>query len=373
MLSNRVNNIKESGIRKVFELAVKNKGEYVNLSIGQPDFNVPDELKQSAVKAIRNNENNYAPTQGILPLREKIAEKLKNENQINSLADDIIITSGVSGGIFLLLASIVDPGDEVIITEPYFVMYKELLDFFQAKIIYLDTYPDFHIKPEKLKKLITKKTKALIINTPGNPTGAIFGRNELSQIAEICKKYNTLVISDEIYEKFDYECKFSSIGSIYNKTVTLNGFSKSQAITGWRVGYAHGPNEIIHAMNKLQQYTFVCAPTFAQHALAETFNPDISKEIEGYGKKRDYLFDGLKASFKLNKPEGAFYAFIKCPDGRKNFVEDCIKNKLLVVPSTSFSRRDDHFRVSFAVTGRELDKGVEILKALGQDSRGWHS
>jgi len=363
MLSKRIQKLEESGIRKIFKLATGNKGEYINLSIGQPHFSAPKKLKEAAKKAIDNDCNSYTPTAGLPKLKEQIAEKLKEKNNIKAEADDIIITAGVSGAIFLLMSAILDPEDEIIVPEPYFVLYKQVINFLEAKLVPLDTYPDFHIDVEKLEKLITSKTKAILLNSPNNPTGAVYPKQELEQIVKIAKKHKLLIISDEIYEKFDYENKFFSIGSIYKKTITLNGFSKSHSITGWRVGYAHEPKQIIEAMNKLQQYTFVCAPSFAQVALAEEFSPEIG-ELENYKKKRNFVYENLKDKYELNVSEGAFYAFVKKPADRKNFVEECIKNKLLVVSGDVFSDRDNYFRISFAVDEKDLKKGIEILLKL---------
>ena len=364
MLSNRINKIEESGIRKIFALAAGNRGRYINLSIGQPDFQVPKKIKQAAKKAIEKNNNSYTQTQGNMKLREKIVGKLNSENNIKAKSEEIIITAGVSGAIFLLFSSVLNPGDEVIVPDPYFVMYRQLLNFLDVKMMPLNTYPDFHLRGKRLEKLITRKTKTIIINSPNNPTGAVYGKDELGEAAKIARKHDLLVISDEIYEKYDYENKFFSIGSIYNNTVTLNGFSKSHAITGWRLGYAHGPKEIIRAMNKLQQYTFVCAPSFTQGALLNEFNADIKKEVKRYKDNRDFLYNSLKDKYKLNIPEGAFYAFIKTPDNQKDFIKKAIDNKLLIVPGNVFSKRDDYFRVSFAVDKETLKKGVEILSRM---------
>jgi aspartate aminotransferase/aminotransferase len=361
MLSERIKRIEESGIRKIFHLAVNNKGEYTNLSIGQPHFPASDSLKKAAKQAIDNNFNSYLPTAGLPSLQEKIVKKLERENQIKAIPDEIIITTGTSGGIFLALSSILDEGDEVILPDPYFVLYKEVLSFLGAKIVYHDTYPDFHLDANALEKLITPKTRVIIINSPNNPTGAVYSKEELGRIAEIAKKHDLIILSDEIYEKFDYDNKFTSIGGFYNKTITLNGFSKSHSITGWRLGYAHGPREIIAAMNKLQQYTYVCAPSVAQAAIDNDFDVDIEKELKAYKAKRDYAYDKLKDKYELNSPEGAFYAFIKAPNGQTNFVDKLIEKKLLVVPGQVFSHRGNYFRISFAATDETLERGVEIL------------
>ncbi len=361
-ISNRVNKIEESGIRKVFELATKGGNNLVNLSIGQPHFSTPISLKKVAKDAIENDFNSYMPTQGYLPLREKIVEKLFKRNKIKASVDEVIITSGVSGGIFLLFSSVLNKGDEVILFDPYFILYKQVLDFLGVKIILLDTYPDFRIDSKKLENLVTSKTKMIIINTPNNPTGIVYTQKELEGVAEVAKKHNLLIMSDEIYEEFDYDKKFFSIGSIYDKTITLNGFSKSHSITGWRVAYVHGNCEIISAMNKLQQYTFVCAPSFAQIALANDFEPkELKPEFDNYKKKRDFVYESLKNKYELNIPEGAFYAFIKIPKNRKDFIKEMLDKKLLIIPGDVFSLRDDYFRLSFAVTDEVLEKGIKIL------------
>lgn len=364
MLSRKINNIKPSNIRKMFELATKNKNEFINFAIGQPDFKVPQKLKVEAKKAIKNNFNTYSPTQGIPELRKQIANKLQTENKIKAKAENIIITSGVSGGLFLSLSAILDPQDEIIIPDPYFISYKEIVIFLGGIPVYLNTYPDFKINSQNLEKLITKKTKAIIINSPNNPTGAVISKKKIKEIAKIAKRHNLLVISDEIYEKFDYEKKFTSIGSAYKKTLTLNGFSKSYAITGWRIGYAHGPNELIQAMNKLQQYTFVCAPLPAQIALYNSKEINLEKEYKKYKNKRDLLCKKLDSKYEIYKPEGAFYLFIKIPKGHKNFINKLLEKKILVVPSESFSANKNYFRISFAVSDKDLKKGIKILNEL---------
>lgn len=363
-LSNRIGLIEESGIRRVFELAAKNKGDYVNLSIGQPHFETPKALKIAAQEAIEQNHNAYFPTLGSKELREKIVLKLQSENGIEAKLDEVMMTTGVAGGVFLALSATINPGDEVILPDPYFVLYKQILHYLGAKIVYLDTYPDFNLQADKLESLITDKTKMVVVNSPNNPTGRVYSKRTIKEIARVAKKHDLLVLSDEIYEKFNYRSHFFSIGSVYDKTITLNGFSKSHCITGWRVGYLHAPAEIVEAMNKLQQYTFVCAPSFAQQALTQTFDLDTSAFAEYYKKNRDFLCDSLNDKYEFELPQGAFYAFVKIPAGKKNFLETLLENKLLVVPSGVFSEKKGYFRVSFAAPFSELKKGVAILKKL---------
>jgi aspartate aminotransferase/aminotransferase len=361
-LSNKVNRIKESGIRKVFDMATSIGPDAINLSIGQPHFKTPFELKKAGQTAIRNNFNAYMPTKGYLPLREKIASKLNKENDIQADKEDIIITAGVSGGLFLLFSSVLNKGDEVILSDPYFVLYTEILKYLGVKIVLHNTYPDFRLKADKLEKLITKKTKMIIVNSPNNPTGIVYSQSELEELAQVAEKHDLLIVSDEIYETFDYKKKFFSIGSIYKNTVTLNGFSKNLSITGWRIGYAHGPSEIIEAMNKLQMYSFVCAPSVAERAVSQTMDADIP--VFDYTKNRDYLYSQLKDKYELSLSEGAFYAFVRVPEIIDDFYDKLIDQKLLIVPGNVFSDNNDYFRISFAVDFELLQKGVKILKNI---------
>ncbi len=361
-LSNRIEKLEESGIRKVFDLSTSVGKDAINFSIGQPHFKTPFELKKAGQTAIRNNFNAYMPTKGYLPLREKIAIKLDRDNDIKADKNDIIITAGVSGALFLLFSSVLNKDDEVILPDPYFVLYAEVLKYLGVKIVLHNTYPDFRLQANKIEQLITKKTKLIIINSPNNPTGIVYDQSELEELKEVAEKHDLLIVSDEIYEAFDYEKKFFSIGSIYKNTITLNGFSKNLSITGWRIGYAHGPSEIIEAMNKLQMYSFVCAPSFAQRAVSQVMDSGIP--VFDYKKNRDYLYSELKDKYELNVPEGAFYAFIKVPKNIDNFYDRLIKKKLLIVPGDVFSGNNDYFRISFALDFDLLKKGIQVLKDL---------
>ena len=364
MLSKRIQKLEESGIRKFFSMTAKNKGEYINLSIGQPHFSTPEKLKVAAKKAIDNNFNAYTQTSGTEKLKEQIIEKLQKQNNIDAKENEVMITAGASGAIFLALSAILDRGDEIIIPDPHFVLYKQVAEFLEAKPVFLDTYPDFHIKKEKLEDLVTPKTKVIFINSPNNPTGVVYSKEEIENIVEVAKKNNLIIISDEIYEKFDYEGKFFSPGSIYKNTITLNGFSKSHFITGWRVGFAHGPSEIIDAMCKLQQYTFICAPSLAQVALAEEFDSHLEENIKQYKRNRDFVYESLKDKYDIQKTEGAIFYFVPIPKNKDNFINDCLEKKLLVVPGSVFSKKNSHFRLSFAAQEDILQKGIEILKEL---------
>ncbi len=362
MIADRMKMIDSSGIRKVFDLAAKLENP-INLSIGQPDFDVPDEIKEVAIRGIRDGFNSYTVTQGIQELRDAVCEEYRNAHGVEF--EDIMITSGVSGGLTLAFMALIQEGDEVLLTDPYFVMYKHLPNLFGGKPVFIDTYPDFAVRAEKLEEKVTSKTKILVINSPANPTGRVYCADELREIAEFARKHDLLVISDEIYDHFIYDEPHETFAKYYEKTLLLNGFSKSSAMTGWRVGYAAGPHEVIEAMKTLQQYSFVCAPSFAQKAGVAALKLDISKQISEYRAKRDLIYNGLKDHFEVEKPGGAFYIFPKAPggDGVK-FVEKAIERSLLIIPGNVFSEQNSHFRLSFAATDEDIQKGIEILQDL---------
>ncbi|MBW7898120.1 putative N-acetyl-LL-diaminopimelate aminotransferase [Candidatus Brocadiaceae bacterium B188] len=364
MIADRMSEIDSSGIRKIFNLAQKMQNP-VNLSIGQPDFDVPEEIKTAAIKAIMDGANKYTVTQGIAELRDGISKQLQKHRGVN--AEDVIITSGVSGALTLALMVLINPGDEVLIPDPAFVSYKHLTKFCGGKPVFVDTYPDFQLTAARIQPHITKKTKALVMNSPANPTGILCTAHEIKEIAELARKHNLVVISDEIYHSYDYHHTFESIGKYYEKTLILDGFSKSFAMTGWRMGYAAGPTSIIAEMIKLQQYTFVCAPSFAQCALAISLETDVSHYIANYKKKRDLMYDGLKDRFRIVKPDGAFYFFPQVPWGTdEEFVASAVKNNLLIIPGSVFSERNTHFRICYTASEETIKCGIDILNTLAQ-------
>jgi len=365
IISNRAKLIDASGIRKVFALGATLENP-VDFSIGQPDFDTPQELKEEAIKAIQAGQNKYSQTVGDNLLREKIAGKVRKEFGWANPA--VLVTSGVSGGLLLAFLALIDPGDEVIIPDPYFVIYKQLVNMLGGRCVFVDSYPDFKLPVEKIAGGITAKTKMIIVNSPCNPTGAVYSEQEIKALAEIAAKKDILVISDQIYEKFCYDSSFSSIANHYEKTLLLRGFGKSYAMTGWRLGYvaAHESlKNVIEEMTKIQQYTFVCAPTPFQKAAIAALDYDTSDFVAAYRKKRDILYEGLKDRFEIVKPSGAFYAFVKAPGkSATEFVEKAIKNRVLIIPGNVFSEKDTHFRISYATSDQKIRQGVEILHRL---------
>jgi aspartate/methionine/tyrosine aminotransferase len=364
-LAARVSRIDSSGIRKIFALA-KTMKDPINLSIGQPDFDVPSAIKRAAHAAIDDGKNSYTLTQGIPELVHQVISEERLFTKRTYEAAQVLITSGVSGGLFLALLALVEDGDEVVIPDPYFVMYKHLTRLFGGVPVYLDTYDDgFGIDPAKLERLITPKTKLLLLNSPANPTGRILTKAELEGIARVCAKHGVLVVSDEIYRHFAY-VQMTSMAEIYPDTLVLVGHSKSFGMTGWRLGYAAGPKDIIEAMTKVQQYSFVCAPSVTQYAALACPHVDLSRHIADYREKRDLMYGMLKSGFEIGAPDGAFYLWAKAPKGYtgQSFVEKAIANNLLIIPGNVFSEKDSHFRICYTVPNDKLRAGAELLVKL---------
>lgn len=359
----RLDHLEMSGIRKMFEL-VQGMTDAVDFSLGQPHFETPDEIKKAAIDAIQRGFNRYTVTQGIPALREKLRAELTRKHGFQD--GGIMVTLGVAGGLFLAMSALVEEGDEVIIPDPYFVLYCQLVEFFGGKAVVLDTYPDFRVKPDKLEKLITSRTKILLFNNPVNPTGVAYPKEEVAAIAEVAKRRGVFVLSDEIYDAFSYDFPHESMLKHDHNALLLGGFGKTYAIPGWRLGFAAGPKEIIEKMTILQQFSFVCAPSPAQAAGVAALSMDMSKYIDEYRRKRDFVYNGLRDKYEVVKPQGAFYIFPKCPGGLddQTFIRKAIEHKVLVVPGGACSKRRTHFRLSFAASDEDLARGVEILNRL---------
>ena len=371
LITARALSVDASGIRRVFDLAAKVR-DPINLSIGQPHFDVPEPIRAAAARAIESGRNSYTPTQGIEPLITKINGQFDARFRTRSRWNDYgtIITSGVSGGLLLALMACAGPGDEVIVPDPYFVMYKQLAKLVGARPVFVDTYPDFQLTAERVEPHLTPRTRVLLISSPSNPTGAVTDEKNWSQLVELCTRRNVLLVSDEIYDVFCYEPVDTLVGprcpspaSLSDHILVLRGFSKTYAMTGWRLGYAVGPAPIVEQMKKLQQYTFVCAPSMVQHAGVTALDVDMSAEVAAYKRKRDRVIERLSSHFELTVPGGAFYAFPKAPAGwsGSQFVEAAIARNVLIIPGSVFSERDTHFRISYACEDAMLERGLDLL------------
>jgi aspartate/methionine/tyrosine aminotransferase len=374
MISARARAIDVSGIRRVFELGAKLENP-INFSIGQPDFAVPEPIKEAAIDAIRQDRNGYTLTQGDPDLREAVSRHLAGDVGWRCPSDDLalMVTSGTSGGLMLAFLSVLDPGDEVIVPDPFFVIYPALGVVAGAKVVYCDTYPDFRMTAQRVEPLITPRTKLLLINSPSNPCGVVLSGQELRDLVDLCDAKGVMIVADEIYDQFTYndareDGRCPSPARFTERMLLVRGFGKTYGCTGWRMGYAAGPRAIIEQMAKLQQYTFVCAPSIAQRGLIGALGLDVSAHVGAYEAKRDMVERVLGPVAEVVHPGGAFYAFVKVPPEvaatATAFVERAIERNVLLIPGCVFSSRDTHMRLSYAVPDDTLAAGLRIISEL---------
>ena len=364
-LADRTAKFDSSGIRKVFDLAAK-MANPINLSIGQPDFAVPDAVKEAAIAAIRGNKNGYSVTQGIPELLARLQQQV--DQQYGHADRRVLVTSGTSGALVLAVLAMINPGDEVIVFDPYFVMYPALVGMVGGRCVMVATYPDFRIDPQRVAAAITPRTKMILLNSPANPTGAVAGEADVRALAELAAKHDIALVSDEIYREFCYDDSLTSPAQWNDQTIVVDGFSKTYGVTGWRLGFIHGPSAIIDKLTMIQQYTFVCAPHPLQWAAVAALDVDMSDERTAYRGRRDLIVTGLQAAgYSVTKPGGAFYVFPAVPEGDgtgSEFVARAIAKELLIIPGGIFSGRDTHFRVSYAASEATICRGLEVLRQL---------
>jgi aspartate/methionine/tyrosine aminotransferase len=372
--SDRARAIDASGIRRMFELAAGLENP-INLTIGQPDFPVPRAIKDAVIDAIESDANGYTVTQGgPAALRSVKQHVSKNIGWLcDGIRTDAMLTSGTSGGLMLAALALLQKGDELIIPDPWFVLYPKLATFTGAKAIPCDTYPDFKLTAERVAPLITERTKALILASPGNPTGVVLDSHELGKLVALCQERGVLLISDEIYDEFTYQDALEdglcpSAARLWDQVLLIRGLGKTYGCTGWRLGYAAGPADLIDEMTKLQQFTYVCTPSMAQAAFKASDDVSMQKHVDEYQQRRDLVVRELGGLTKVTVPGGAFYAFVEVPKflglTGTHFAEKALERRVLVVPGAVFSERDTHFRISYAVTPEKLAEGLGILREL---------
>lgn len=372
LLSNKVLQLKPSGIRKFFDIANEVPG-VVSLGVGEPDFDTPFHIREAGIQALQTGKTFYTSNSGLQDLRNEICaytkEKIGNQYDPNT---EIMVTVGGSEAIDIALRTIINPGDEIIYIEPSFVSYLPCILMADGVPVPIELKPEnkFRLTKEQLERVITKKSKALILSYPNNPTGAVMEHNDLRELLEVIEKNNLLVISDEIYSELTYEKQHVSIASfpgMKDRTIVINGFSKSFAMTGWRLGYAIGNDEIIQQMIKVHQFTIMCAPTVSQYAAIDALRnskEDVCRMRESYNQRRRYLYYELnRLQLPCFQPEGAFYMF---PDIREfgmsseEFAIDLLgEEKVAVVPGSAFGDCGDGFvRMSYAYSISELKEAL---------------
>jgi aminotransferase len=362
LLAERSRQVEASGVRQIFELS-KTLPDPIDLSIGQPDFDVPEPIKAAACAAIVAGRNGYTLTQGMGELRERLRAEV--QRRFPDQKREVLVTSGTSGGLFLAMLALVNPGDEVVTTDPYFVAYPNHVALVGGRMVLVDTYPDFRLDPQRIEAAITPRTKVVVFSTPANPTGVTIDAEAARQIVEITLRRRIIIVSDEIYRGFCYDHPPISPAQFGDNVLVVEGFGKTYGMTGWRLGWVHGPPQLVEEMAKLQQFTYVCAPSMVQWAALTALDTDMSALVQTYRRKRDLMVEGLRDCYELVVPQGAFYLFPRAPGGDATaFVQQAIRQQLLIIPGRVFSRKDTHFRLSYAAPDAVLQRGLTVLRRL---------
>ena len=374
-LSEKITALKPSGIRKFFDIVSEMK-DAISLGVGEPDFDTPWHIRDEGIYALEKGKTFYTSNAGLKDLRIEISNYIKRTQGVGYNPDnEILVTVGGSEAIDIGLRAVINPGDEVIIPQPSYVSYEPCAVLAGAKpvIINLKAENEFRLKPDELLNAITDKTKILILPYPNNPTGAIMEEDDLRAIAEIIKEKDILVMSDEIYSALTYKEKHTSIASLdgmKERTILINGFSKAYAMTGWRLGYACGPKEIIEQMTKIHQFAIMCAPTTSQYAAVEALkhgDKDVEEMRQAYNQRRRFLLDAFrKMNLECFEPYGAFYVFpcikefgMTSEEFATRFLQE---EKVAVVPGTAFGECGEGFlRISYAYSLESLKLAIGRL------------
>lgn len=376
VLNPAVTEIKPSGIRKFFDIAATME-DVISLGVGEPDFQTPWSIRKAGINSLERGRTKYSANRGTIELRREIGAYLKRRYNLEYKPEtEILVTVGGSEAIDGAIRAIVAPGDEVIIPQPSYVCYEPITSLAGGVPVIIETKAenDFKVTPEELKNAITDKTKALILPYPCNPTGAVMEKEDLEKIAEILKGTNIVVISDEIYSELTY-CDYThvspaSIDDLWERTITVNGFSKAYSMTGWRLGYACGPEALMIHITKIHQYAIMCAPTTSQYAAVEALkNGDeaIEKMRAEYDRRRRLIVNGFnKLGLTCREPKGAFYAFPCIESTGLSSEEFCEKllesKKVAVVPGTAFGKGGEGFvRASYCYSTEHIIKALERI------------
>jgi len=373
-LAQRISSVPPSGIRKFFDV-IATMDDVISLGVGEPDFATPGHITQAGIRSLERGETSYTSNSGMLELREELSKHLSSLYGVDySPADELLITVGVSEALYLALLTAVDLGDEVIVPEPCFVSYKPGVIFAGGTPVTVEAKVEngFEITAAEIEGKITPKTKALLIGYPNNPTGAVMSRTRLEEMAALAEKHDLIVISDEIYDRLVYGVEhvcFSSLPNMRERTILLGGFSKTYAMTGWRLGYAAAPVHILDGMRKAHQYMIMCAPTTAQVAGIEALRNGeeaVQEMLAEYDQRRRVIVDGLNSiGMPCFEPQGAFYAFPSIQNtslSSEEFSEKLLfEQKVAVVPGTAFGEcGEGYVRCAYATSM------VNIEEALGR-------
>ena len=376
VLSNRVKNIKPSGIRRFFDIASTMEG-VISLGVGEPDFSTPWVIRKAAIKVLERKQVVYGPNLGIAALRQAIADKLKANHGVEyDAAEQIIVTVGGSEAIDLTIRGMIDPGDEVLVVEPCFVCYAPLVELVGGVAVPVPTRLEnnFKLTVEDLKDKMTDRTKLLILPFPNNPTGAIMTREDLEPIAEFLRGTDIMVLSDEIYSELTYgrkHCSIIELPDMAERTIYVNGFSKAYAMTGWRLGYVAAPEPIIHQIFKIHQYGIMCSPYISQNAAIEALTScdnEVAAMVKEYNIRRSYLVNEFnRLGLTCFNPEGAFYVFPCIKSTGLSSEEFCerllFEEKVAVVPGSAFGDSGEgYIRISYAYSLKHLMEAISRIE-----------
>lgn len=378
MTAKRLQSITESATLRISNLAseLKSQGkDIISFSLGEPDFATPMHIIDAAKASLDRGDTHYTPSPGIPELRKAIAEKLKKENNIAAQAGNIIVTPGAKQAIFEVMLSVLEEGNEAILFDPAWVSYEPCVKLAGATPVWAPTNREDGFSPSGLSEYITKRTKLIVINSPCNPTGSVYGKDTLKEIAELAVDKNIMVLSDEIYEKIIYDREHISIGSMdgmQELTITVNGFSKAYAMTGWRLGYVHAPKEIYEQMLKLHSHSVSQATSFVQYAGMAALQGDqtcVADMVAEFRVRRDLLIKGLnELGIKCAKPDGAFYAFADVSEyGSGEEVAELLLNKafVAVTPGAAFGEAgNDFIRISYATSQERIREALRRMEAI---------
>lgn len=374
-LTDRINRIEPSATMTVVAEADKLRSQgidVVGFGAGEPHFSTPQHIKEAAIAAIQENFTKYTPVAGTAELRDAIAHRHNMDFDSDYRREEVIASVGGKQALFNAIQVLVDHRDEVILPVPYWVSFKDIVRYAGGDCVLLETDENqgFRVTAEMVARLISPRTKAIILNSPSNPSGAVMSPEDMTEVVRLAHQRGIWVLSDECYVYLNYAARNFSVGALREykeRFVLLGSLSKTYAMTGWRVGFAHGPAEIIQQMIKLQQYTFVCAPQPAQWAAAAALDVDMQSHVAAYRQKRNRLVEALSGDYEIVRPGGAFYMYPRAPWGTASeFVAEAIRNELLIIPGNIFSRQDTHFRISYAAPDDVLERGIEVLLRLAR-------
>lgn len=377
MISKKVDKLQPSGIREFFDLVLGMK-EVISLGVGEPDFVTPWNIREAGIYSLEQGFTSYTSNKGLYKLRLSIARHLKNRYNLEYCPDEeILVTVGASEGLDLTLRAIINPGDKILIPNPSYVSYGPVTELAGGIPVYIDTEKQrFKLTPQDLEKNIDKRTKALILNYPTNPTGISYTKKELEAINKVLLKHKVLCICDEIYGDLTYDFEhtpFATLSGRKNKTIYLNGFSKGYAMTGWRVGFVCGPPDLIAAMTKIHQYTIMCVSITSQMAACEALHSgrkSIEEMRREYKRRREFMVQELnRLDLECLKPQGAFYAFPCITNSGLQAMEFCKRllkqQKVAVVPGTAFGQQyDNYIRISYASSFENLKEALARIEVF---------